>query len=78
MPELYWRYSYSELRSKVQLRYGQVTSEHLCTYHSLVSVVSAALGGGSKSDPTPRPALVTDDATSLEQAVASVNQMLRF
>jgi hypothetical protein len=60
------------------LRLGELSATQLCQYNSLVQVVNAALGGGSKSGPSPEPEGQFQASGDIEKDVAALNNMLRF
>lgn len=47
--ELYWSHTLDDLRTKVRLKVGYETTVALQSYNTLASIVTAALGGKSKS-----------------------------
>jgi hypothetical protein len=69
--DLYWRYSFRELRQRLQLKYGELAARQLCDYNTLVQVLNQALGGkpaAAASSPS--------EFSSVEQAVANMNSVL--
>lgn len=74
LEELYWRYSFRELRQQLRLKYGELAATQLCNYNTLVQVANQVMGGSSES----RPSVDDDfDGASLEQTVSNLNAMLR-
>jgi len=47
LEDYYWRYSFYELRKRLELTVGHATAVQLAHYTTLVEVASAALGGGN-------------------------------
>lgn len=72
LPDLYWKYSFRELQQRLQLKYGEVSTEQLCQYNTLVQVVGQALGGAPADDE------ISTRGKSLEASVAEINSLLRF
>ena len=75
LPDLYWTYSFGELRQKLQLKFGELAASHLCTYNSLAQIVSAALGGSTDSGPEPER---VGGGGDINADVAAINKMLQF
>ena len=75
--ELYWRYSFYELKKRIELKVGEMTAISLSNYTSLVEVVSAALGGEKDGKGKPK---ITEDLSqaSPEHFAARVTEMLSF
>lgn len=48
LDDLYWRYSFFELKKRIELKVGYTTASHMAQYSSFIEVASAALGGGDK------------------------------
>jgi hypothetical protein len=66
----------------VKLKIGQLHAQTLCHYQGFALVVSQALGGGKKTDGTPK--LIEGEytdlskASSFEAAIAGINRALTF
>lgn len=71
LDNLYWRYTYSELKKRISLHVGYTTASHLAQFSTLASVVSAAFGG-KKEKPK-----ITEDLTVLnsDQYLARIAQL---
>ncbi|MGN6820266.1 MAG: hypothetical protein ACTHJR_16505 [Sphingomonas sp.] len=74
---MYWKYSFYELRQKIQLKYGELNATLISQHNSLAMIVAQALGG--KTGGTSAPAKdATKGAASVDGAVANINKMLGF
>jgi hypothetical protein len=73
LDEYFWRYSFYELKKRIELKVGETTASHLCIYTALAEVVAGAFGG-KKGDKGP----ITEDLsqTSPEHFASRVTSML--
>lgn len=77
LEELYWTYSFREIQRKLQLKFGQLSAEHICQHNSLVQIISQALGGAPDETKDLGHAAASN-GKDINQAVAEINSLLRF
>jgi hypothetical protein len=77
--ELFWRYSYWELKKKIELKVGEVSASHMTLFTAVAEVASAVFGNGKE---TPRGAPetrgdITENLAGADPAAfkARVNQL---
>ena len=75
--ELYWRYSFYELRKRIELKVGEMTAISLANYTGLVEVANAFAGGDKDAKGKPK---ITEDLSKAtpEHFAARVTDMLSF
>jgi hypothetical protein len=53
LEEFYWRYTYYEIKKRIELRVGYETASHMSFYTAVAEVVGGALGGTKETKPGP-------------------------
>lgn len=77
--DVFWRYDFFEIRTRIQLKFGQMNATLLSQHNSMVQIMNQVLGGSSKnSDPMPGGAVGVDITGGVDRAVVNINQMLNF
>ena len=71
LEEYYWKYSYYELKKRVELKIGHATAAHMAVYSTLVEVAAIALGKKDEGK------AAGEDLTHLspEAQIARINQL---
>lgn len=71
LEDYYWKYSYYELKKRIELKVGYTTASHMSIYSAFIEVASAALGGEKKANP------ITEDLSNAtpDQFIARVAQL---
>lgn len=78
--DLFWRYDFFEIRTRIQLKYGQLDASLISQHNSMVQIMNQVLGGGSKpsSAPAGGGAVGVDVSGGVDRAVGNINAMLNF